>query len=99
MGPTARMMMAHLPGSFRFEASIGINYSKSNHWAVCVSPGIAGSGMKIPTPGWGGSSYPRTSLTLASRSASTMIPHAAPMTPIPANIATVARIIPPAVMG
>ncbi len=28
-----------------------------------------------------------------------MIPHADPMTPIPANIATVARSLPPAVTG
>ena len=43
--------------------------------------------------------YPASSPAPASRSASDMIPHADPMTPIPANIATVARILPPTVTG
>ena len=55
--------------------------------------GVA-AGRPEPERAWS-----RTSLALAFRSASAMIPHAAPMTPIPANITTVARIFPPAVTG
>ena len=44
-------------------------------------------------------SWSSSAAALTSRKASAMMPHAAPITPMPANIATVAGIRPPAVAG